>query len=171
MVRVIVPGRITELSILSLARSETPLLSIKEIRDFDFLGMESFNAKIYKKSLYEKLIAAKSYERRREHFKDPFDSAMAYDRASASAYLVGFKTVDLICAIRSARLHYENLEFLKDPKNLELFIDPEDTVRRTREGLNFTKEFIQKNKYKPIIHLIRPHDHIWFSQSKKEAAA
>jgi len=171
MVRVSIPKKITEPSIVSLLHSKTTLLCFDDIKKYDMKGKRSFKTERYGRALYEKLIAAISYQRRSDNFKDPFFAALCYDKASTSAYLSGFETVDLICAIRSTRLHSKNLEFLKDLKNLERFLDPEDTLRRTREGLDFAKGIIWKHQYKPLIPIVHTDNHVWFPKSHQVAAA
>jgi len=162
MVRASIPKRITEHSILSLVHSKTPLLSFEETKRFDFVGMKSLNDGNYRDALYKKLIAAKSYERRRRHFKDVFNAAMCYDRASNLAYLLGFKTVDFICAVRSVRLHSENLELYKDQASFE--------HKTSVKGLDFAIESIWNHFTYKLTTSVYPDNHIWFPHVQQDAA-
>jgi len=158
MVKVNVPERITEPSILSLLNSKVPTLGIKKIRRFDFAGRDSLNEGYYEVALYKKIIAAKLYEQkiiaaklyepRLKHSRDIFDAAMCYDRASRAAHLIGFSTVDFRCAIRSALLHKKNLASFEHEKSID--------------GLDFARENIWNHFEYRLVTSVYTDNHIWF---------
>jgi len=157
MVKVNVPERITEPSILSLLNSKVPSLGINKIRRFDFAGRESLADGDYETALYKKIIAAKLYgHNRNQHPKDIFDAARCYDRASKIAYKMGFDTVDFRCVIRSALLHHENLTRLKREES--------------RDGLDFAIEAVWNNFTYKLITSVYSDNHVWFPQLQQEAA-
>jgi len=154
MVKVNVPERITEPSILSLLNSKVPSLGINKIRRFDFAGRRSLDEGDYEEALYKKIIAARLYEHRREHPRDIFDAAMCYDRASRAAYLTGFSTVDFRCAIRSALLHKRNLASFKYEKSIGI--------------LDFARENIWNHFEYKLTTSVYSDNHVWFPQLQQE---
>lgn len=155
MVKVNVPERITEPSILSLLNSKVPNLGINKIRRFDFAGQDSLNEGHYEIALYKKIIAAKLYEHNRnQHPKDIFDAARCYDRASKIAHIMEFDTVDFRCAVRSALLHHENLTRFKREES--------------RGGLDFAIESVWNNFIYKLVTSIYTNNHIWFPQLRQD---
>ena len=159
MIKVNIPERITEPSIISLINSKVPTkLSLDEIRGFDFAGRENFNEGHYEEALCNKLIAAILYGQRYKHVMDIFDAAMCYNKAAGAAYKIGFRTVDFRCAIRSARLHHKNLTVFE--------------FEKSRSGLVYARKNIW-NHFKgegKLITSVYSDNHIWFPQLRQDAS-